>query len=227
MFYQNENLAFRLLGVYRVYGKPKRAVEQGRRHTAISFRIKGNSMIMTKNGSLSLHDGAITYFPAGADYERVTYQEEEYVAVHLQAFGEDGMIIETIPNCQTLYPIFETLLYEWERSGGSRNRCMLVLYRLFDELSRMQIGAHEDIPVSIRAGVEKLHTDFRSEELTIAALAAQCHVSETYFRRVFTRHFGTSPMDMLQELRFDYAKNLLRAGYYETKEVALLSGFPT
>ena len=73
--------------------------------------------------------------------------------------------------------------------------------------------------------IEYMREHFRERDLTVSTLAELCHVSETYFRRIYHEHFKSSPMQALLEMRFDYAKSLLRSGYYQTKEVAALSGF--
>ena len=226
MFYENEGLALRITGVYRVFGKPETVRERGRRHTAISFRIKGNSTVNCQERSFPLQDGTLAYFPAGVDYVRTTHSDEEYVVIHLDAYGDIGGIIETVSHCESLAPIVESILTEWEKGGQDRrNRCMERLYRLFEELSKRERDHREEIPSSILPGVEYMREQFRSSALSIADLAKLCHVSETYFRRAYVACFGISPVQALLSLRFDYAKSLLRTGYYKTKEVAALSGF--
>jgi len=226
VFYNNDSLALTLIGVYKVYGEPRIAVERDRRHTAISLRIKGNSYIESKDQHFDLKDGTLAYFPSGVDYKRVTRDREEYIAIHLKSYGEHGVKIETVDKCEKLTPLFETMLIEWEKGEiGSRNRCISILYQIFEELSLSFDQKEIKIPKSIAPGVEYLQKNFRSNEITVSYLAALCHVSETYFRRIYGEIFGSSPIQTLLDLRFDYAKNLLRSGYYQTKQIAAMSGF--
>ena len=226
MFYNNDSLALTLIGVYRVEGDPREVVERERRHTAISLRIKGNSCIEAKDQQLELKDGTLAYFPSGVDYKRVTRDREEYIAIHFKDYGNNGMKIETIDQCDRLIPLFEAMYTEWERGdAASRNRCMSMLYQIFEELSIFFDQKDIKIPESIGPGVEYLQKHFRTNDITISSLAALCHVSETYFRRIYVEIFGISPMQTLLDLRFDYAKSLLRSGYYQTKHVADMSGF--
>ena len=50
-------------------------------------------------------------------------------------------------------------------------------------------------------------------------------MSDTYFRRLFFREFGTTPLRYLTDLRISYAKELLSSGYYTVRQVAANVGF--
>lgn len=102
---------------------------------------------------------------------------------------------------------------------------MSVLYKIFEELSKKSGAKAEEIPEIILSGVEYMRGNYRDPSVTVAAIAEKCHVSEAYFRRIYGKCFGVSPVEALLSLRFDYAKGLLRSGYYKTKEIAGMSGF--
>ena len=122
--------------------------------------------------------------------------------------------------------IFETILKEWESGSKTRiNRCNAQLYRIFEQIQIKDQSAEQDPPKSIKEGAERLRSDFRNPALTIDGLARMCHVSGTYFRRVYKDFYGISPMQALADLRFAYAKELLATGYFSVKEIALSSGF--
>ena len=223
MFFHNEALCFAITGVYRVKGEPCVINERNRPHSALSYRLKGNSRIYCGEKVLELKDGSLSYFPAGVDYRRVTERSEEYIVVHLKAYGDCAKEIETVSDCQCLYPFFETLISDWEHD--LKAKCRVDLYRLLEEAERFTDHGDNSIPEAIRVGAEYMREHFRERDLTVSTLAELCHVSETYFRRIYHEHFKSSPMQALLEMRFDYAKSLLRSGYYQTKEVAALSGF--
>ena len=223
MFYDNREMGCIIKGVYLVKGEKTTAWEKGRTHTAISLRIKGNSLISFGEEGVALRDGTVAYFPAGLDYRRDTLDGEEYIAIHLKAFGRIGDRVETVNNCSHLRPLFETLLDKWEI--GNYDRCMSILYKIFEELSKKEGVKAEEIPEMILSGVEYMKNNYRDPSATVALLAEKCHISEAYFRRMYRKSFGVSPVDALLSMRFDYAKGLLRSGYYKTKEVAEMSGF--
>ena len=50
-------------------------------------------------------------------------------------------------------------------------------------------------------------------------------MSETYFRRIFSKNFGISPIRFINNLKIDRARELLASGLYTISNVAELSGF--
>lgn len=229
MFCDGGDRAFRILGVYRVKSNAESMSEKKRLHTAISIRIKGKSVFYYgENGNIKKEasDGTVVYLPAGLDYHRITGAKEERIVVHLdETASENGREIEVFSGCEALIPIFESLLITWETGErSSYNRAMQTLYKIFEALQSLR-GDNTAVPRSIIAGVRLMESGFRDPELRISACARECHVSETYFRRVYTARFGVSPMKALEELRFSYALRLIETGYYKIKEVAYLSGF--
>jgi AraC-like DNA-binding protein len=102
---------------------------------------------------------------------------------------------------------------------------MALMYQIFGQLQQLQSQDTPTVPASIEPGIEMLHRSFRDPHLTVASLAKACFVSEVYFRRVYRACMGESPLQTILELRFRYARNLLRSGYYTPKQAAELSGF--
>ena len=45
------------------------------------------------------------------------------------------------------------------------------------------------------------------------------------FRRIFEKCIGQKPLDYLNKLRIDYAKELLQSGFYNIESVAAMCGF--
>ena len=223
MFYSNRDMGCIIKGVYLVKGEKMTALEKGRTHTALSFRIKGNSVIDYGDKRAVLRDGTVAYFPAGLDYKRETLEDEEYIAIHLTAFGNIGDCVETVDDCDFLRPLFETLLDKWEK--GNYDRSVSILYKIFEELSKKEGAGAEEIPEIILPGVEYMRNNYRDPSVTVASISEKCHISEAYFRRLYGKCFGISPVEALLSLRFDYARGLLRSGYYKTKEIAAMSGF--
>lgn len=223
MFYNNKRLALIIKGVYIVNLSESTVHESERRHSALSFRIKGNSSFTCNGREHFLGSDSVAYIPKGVDYVRISKEPESLITVHLETFGEDESEIQIIDDCRDLQPFFETLHELW--LAKEYNRCIRTVYKIFDELCVLTDAAATPPPSSIAPGVDYINKSFRSPETCIAEAARLCHVSETYFRRIYKSHFGISPVSTLLNLRFSYAKSLLRSGYYETKQVASLSGF--
>ena len=50
-------------------------------------------------------------------------------------------------------------------------------------------------------------------------------MSESYFRRIFLKNYGISPIKYINNLKIERAKELLTSGLYTVSDVAELSGF--
>lgn len=226
MFYENPACAFELLDVFLYDRAPRDVFESGRSHTAISYRLVGNSVFYTNEGTLTAGSGCIAYIPPRFDYRHKNENSEKVIILHLRSLGTVEKGIEVIDSALELEPLFRRLLATWEEGASTAyNRCMVLLYRIFEELQRKSEKKQPGIPPTIEKGVKLLRKNFRNSGLTIAELADSCYISEVYFRRVYDAHFRESPLQTILNLRFQYACRLLRSGYYSQKQVAELSGF--
>jgi len=168
----------------------------------------------------------VAYIPEGVEFRNENEEEEELIVLHLQTFGknETGIQIET--GALELEPLFRKLLEVWEEGEDtSYNRCMALLYTVFETLQRRKPADVPPIPKVIAPGVALLRRHYRDPGLTVAFLAGECFVSEVYFRRVYRAHFRESPLQTILQMRFEHACGLLRSGYYTPTQVAQLSGF--
>ena len=59
------------------------------------------------------------------------------------------------------------------------------------------------------------------------ALAAMTGLSTVYFRKLFTRLMGDSPIAYLHKLRIEKAKEMLRCDYSSLTDIALSLGYPS
>lgn len=226
MFYNDPNRTFKLLGIFYVEREKRDIFESNRTHTAISYRIKGCSTFHTQGQQLPAGTGAVTYIPAGCDYRHTNPAPERIIVLHLDGASHIGKALEIETDALDLEPLFRNLLEVWEEGGtASYNRCMALLYTIFEALESKQEEAAPPIPATIAPGVALLRKNFRNPRLTVAELANACFVSEVYFRRVYRAYAGQSPLQTILELRFQYARNLLASGYYTTTQAATLSGF--
>ena len=105
-------------------------------------------------------------------------------------------------------------------------RATSIFYRILEEMvkQRMQEDHSADYG-KIKAAVLYLNTHYTDSSLTIGKLCSVASISDTYFRRLFYREFGMTPVRYLAELRVSYAAELLESGYYTVRQVAWNVGF--
>lgn len=222
MFFNNEAVAFRIRGVFRVHAEPQMLVERNREHSALSLRICGKSTFASAGEQLQATDGTLMYFPSGVDYTRRTRAEEELIAVHLECFGEEEKRLEKMDCCEHLIPHFEELERVWRREGYSG--AMEILYRIFRILDTQSTSV-ERTPALIELAARYMRQHAHRTDFRVSNMAEHLHVSEPYLRRIWKGAFGKSPMESLLDERFSLAEKMLLSGYYSTKEASALAGF--
>ena len=77
----------------------------------------------------------------------------------------------------------------------------------------------------LNPAIEVIHNEYTKENINIKILSEMCGISEAYFRRLFAKKYGVSPLKYINTLKFKRAKELLESGYYSISKVAELSGF--
>lgn len=225
MFYHTSKNGFRILNVYLVTREKRDKLTFARTYVGISYRIKGCTVFETGEKKLKAGTGSVSFIPKGVDYRNKTEGHEELIVLHLDMFGDEDLCFEVESGMDELEPLFKELLLIWEKGESSYNQSMIQLYRIFDAIRQKKEAESPVIPSVIASGVALLQKEYRNPKLTVADLAAECYISEVYFRRVFRYHFGKSPLQAILDLRFQYACSLLDSGYYSTNQVAELSGF--
>lgn len=73
--------------------------------------------------------------------------------------------------------------------------------------------------------IEMIHQTYMSDTPSVSELARLCSVSPEYFRMLFKKKYGTSPVKYINSLRLAHAKDLLSTGMYSVTDVSALSGF--
>ena len=113
MFCDNCKLGFIITGVFFVDYPAATILEKSRRHSALSFRIKGNSVFLSQEKEYVSDSGSVAYIPKGVDYIRQTNDSETLIAIHFDTFGEDESEIQIVRESENLRPFFETIYKNW------------------------------------------------------------------------------------------------------------------
>ena len=226
MFYSNTKCAFKITGVFYIERTKAKAIREEKRHfAALGYRIKGESRFLCNGECLEASDESVIYIPEGVDYERKS-ASERLIIIHLKSFEDDGKKIEVIRHAKETEPLFRKILYAWNaKDANAYNKAMQLLYEIFEALQSKERERLDPIPALIQAGVELLQKEYRNPDLRVSDMADACFISEVYFRNAFHKHYGKSPHQLLLEMRFQNACELLTSEYYTQKEIALLSGF--
>ena len=123
--------------------------------------------------------------------------------------------------------LFETLLGQMERSTVDSMVTMgLALHEMLALCARSILAQAEATSARqvILQAAETLRKNYQ-QELCLADLLAEAHMSKSYFLRLFRRYMGTTPYNYLVNFRITQAKELLVLTDHSVSEIAQEAGF--
>ncbi len=232
MFYEMRRAAYLIKSVYRVARGKLLWQNSERSYATLTYRMRGKCVYSWENGAEEkvfrrAEGESVNYLPSGLSF-LTEGEEEELIAVRLFVFGEDDPEIAVLDGrtAAACGPLFRELLAEWEgRAGGYVNRCMILLCRIFETIEKSKRPAPDRRTALIREGADYLNRHFREPGLTVGKLAEQCFISEVYFRRLFREVYGVTPLARMNEMRLDFARELIGTEGLPVGEAAEQAGF--
>lgn len=207
--------------VYTVYserGKSSRV--NNRRSYGISFCTEGQvTYIQNGREYVSTKESAVI-LPKGGSY---FVQKDKVVSCLVINFECNEPLCDAI----TLIPLdnADELISDYNRIkkllcfSGSRAQIFSIFYSMLDKLSS------SGIPHELFGAMRLIRSDYCDASLTNARLAAECYISEVYFRKLFKRHFGISPKQFIIDMRIQKAKQLLSENLLSTSAISESCGF--
>ncbi len=97
------------------------------------------------------------------------------------------------------------------------------LFTKFSQFAQSQTISQKELTI-IKTGIEYLHYD-GEQELSIAEISKLCHISEVYFRKLFKKYSGLSPVQFRISKKIEKAKLLLESSAYTITEISDILGF--
>lgn len=205
------------------------------------YSPKGRNEQMTNrswHGISFCKDGQITYIHNSTKYvsdphHAVLLPQWQSYSIHGDKSGVFAVInfdsanlfnntITTIPieNVELLMNDFlqmkKLLFFE-----GNHAKIMSLFYNIIHTLS-LSVVSKDNI---LLPAITYIENNFQSTAITNAVLAAQCNISEVYFRKLFSKQYRTTPRQYIIDARINGAKQLLAEGTYKIETVAEKCGF--
>lgn len=218
-----------LYGVYRIKRKYMNHTTPKRAFKCLGYRLCGSSLFECKGQKYMVGEHQCILIGDNVTYSQQS-DGEEVIAVHFDTVDGfspfDGMEVLSPSNAKLADECFCELYSKWEqKKDGYKNECMALIYKIFAMLFSDSSRSDSELSENIKRGVEYIRSHFAEPTLTVVDAARTSMVSEVYFRRVFTAHFGTPPSVYISSLRLEYAAELLSSGYYNVNEAAAHCGF--
>jgi len=206
-------------------------VHKNRPSHGIALHIGGKKIYTFDTGiKISVHDGDLIYLPKGSSYV-VTHEDVgACYAINFNISKEDNFepFSVHVKSVRDMLSSFEAAERSFRnKKQGFRMRTKEKLYRILAQLQKEYAAEYASSQKSdlIAPAVTYIHEHYTEGELSVAELARKCNITPEYFRRIFGKIYGSSPIKYINDLKISHAKELLLSGEYSVSDAATLSGF--
>lgn len=229
MFDNIENL--KLISILHRPNQPYRRIDSRQTHS-IFIRAQGAMRYDFQDKQFLVKEGDMIFIPKGSSYTaRLMADTGIYTGIHFQ-WDHPGALQ---PKCYSLEDFYEAdyltncISDMWNLgTQAEKYQCFSLFYSLLSYLSAKE---HADRSTNsslhiIDPAITYLKEHIYDCELKVDALPRLCGISNTYFRKIFTSRFHTTPQKYIQSKRISHAKSILSSKDFSTiEEVALSVGF--
>ncbi|MBE5734416.1 MAG: helix-turn-helix transcriptional regulator [Clostridiales bacterium] len=129
---------------------------------------------------------------------------------------------------QSILEHFKIARNAWSKKlQGYELKCKAELYNIIYTLQQEYTTTYvsKDKYNLIYPAVEYIHENYTNQLISVEKLSKICKITPEYFRKIFRYFFGTSPINYINNLKIEHAKELLSSGLYSVSEASLASGF--
>ncbi len=221
----NEVVINKIHSVFDIEVRTGRMVKVCRRSSGLVFAKSGRVVYRMNGEEYVLDKGHMVYLPC-ADYY---YEPTEYgicFQINFDCNFDRGEFLS--------FPISDADLYEQmienlrrmfydENGAHSHHACLAALYDVLSSLDKESVSSEQG--EYSRAAIAIMRSDFADPELSNDTIAQRLNISTVYFRKLFLKETGVSPMAYLRKMRMEKAKEYLKLPSMSVSEVAYAVGY--
>jgi len=207
-------------------------VHKNRPYHGLAFYAEGECIFKFDNGKeLLVSPESIIYLPKNSNYtvEKISESGVCYaINFDLDEETDFAPFIVKVKNSSYITDCFKSAESAWRhKSSGYEIKCKAELYSIIYSMikeNRMEYISSE-YAEKIKPAIDYIHHNYTKDNISIAELSQISSISEVYFRRVFGKVMGISPIRYINNLKIAHAKELLETQMYSVSKVAECSGF--
>lgn len=209
---------------------------KGRNLFGISLGMSGTAEYRLSTGeSFTVGEGDVVFLSDDAKYTVLTDGNYHHYTVNFylektptsDLISGVGVTVKRAVNVKLYAGLFSMITGIWRaKKFGFELRAASVLYSILAELFHDMYRERTDDHAHRRLAPAKEYIDTHTtEDASLEMLAELVSMSETNFRREFSRLYGTSPIRYRDTVRLSHAKDALLSGEYTVTEAARACGF--
>ena len=221
----------KIISSFQKPSQPYKRIQNRATHGFI-YRIKGYAKYYFDDKCLTVKEGELIFLPCGSSYEYTTSDSEEnqYTSINFTAKIENAaMTVYSLEGFHGAHHVFQSFSSLWKfGSPSDKYKCISDFYSILSFVSRIeQTKRLADGSLSvIEPAIEYLKLHIYDTDFKINKLHALCGISDTYFRKIFTKKYNMTPKEYVLYERITHARSIIESGDYGSiKEVAESVGY--
>ncbi len=205
-------------------------IHKNRPSHGLAFHTNGERYYIFDDNKILAKANDIIYLPKNSDYIVQSTEPGECYAINFDVSEQISFnpFLLKIKNSNNFLDSFKHAERVWRtKKSGFELKCKSELYDIIYNLRKeYELGyVSKTISDIIKPAIDFIHREYTNDNLSIKYLSELCGISEAYFRRIFLRTYGITPLKYINNLKISRAKELIASGIYSIKEVTYLSGF--
>lgn len=102
---------------------------------------------------------------------------------------------------------------------------MAFIYGILAELSHANSEIEPELPANLKKAQSFIESNYNIPGLSNDMIAKEAKISTVYFRKLYKKHYGKSPMKYICEIRIQQAMFLLKEQILSVQEISYAVGF--
>ncbi len=225
MFLFSQDVPIRLLAVLELSWDQVDGMVSNRPFHALSIRVEGGAEFFQEGfPPTRAEEGEITFAPGGVEFEKRA-PRGKILVIHFETPAQlPKQVLHFMPpDRESLLSRFNRLYRVWTRKeAGYALEAKMLFY---DILLRIEQAYDRPRDSKLFNACQYIHEHFTDRDISVEKLAQLSSMSDTYFRRLFAREQGVTPLQYINRLRLTRALELLRTDYYSVDQIAEMCGF--
>lgn len=205
-------------------------IHRNRPSHGLAFHTEGARLYDFGDRCVPVAAGEIIYLPQGSTYSVLTTKPACCYAMnfHISEQAVWDPFTVRVKNSRQILSLFQNAEQTWkEKQSGYTMVCKSLLYQVLVQLQteyRLEYIQKSKLEL-IAPAVTKIHESYTHGQVSVEGLAASCGITPEYFRAIFQKHYGISPLKYINALKLTHGKELISSGLYSVAEAAELSGY--
>ncbi|MBQ8836608.1 MAG: helix-turn-helix transcriptional regulator [Clostridia bacterium] len=231
MNFSLENIKItRIHGVYNVNFKDNHFAERkDRKVCALAYKACGKTEYICEQKSYIVDKNNVLLIPPQKPYAYNILELGTCIMVEFECNNDiSDFYLYRISDSKQIRSLFTEVSQLWAaKSNGYTLEILSVVYRI---LYSVCIGSNIDYSIqkketALLPAVKYIQENYWRSDISNDALAHLADMSTVYFRKLFTKRYGVSPMKYISNIKIETAKNMLLSNNLTVSEIAEAVGF--